>query len=356
LEGSTPRETGLPGRVGELVRQAWRVREEARPREIRFDRLTATRPVSVTGAACGADCAHCGGHYLRAMLPPGEARRLAARTTASAALGGGPSPAVRSWLVSGGCRPDGSVPLLDHVSLLEELGRTGPLNLHTGIVRTEDEARALAAHAEAVSLDFTLDEEAVDEVYGFDGVRAADFVRSFQLLAGYTRVVPHVLIGLNGGQVKGEVRALAELARLGAEAVVLLVLIPTPGSRYEWLEPPPLVDVAGVLARARLLLPRASVALGCMRPKGSYRQALDILAVRAGVDRIAVPTPAAVEEARELGLETIWSDECCVFPSGPARSACANEPGEADPGEEPGCAGRGARRVQAGAGLAVEGG
>jgi len=293
--------------VEDRIRRAWKVREDSRPREIRFDTLKATRSVSVTGPTCGADCAHCGGHYLKTMLTPPEARRLAGHARADAP--------VKSWLVSGGCRLDGSVPLFGEEPLLEELGRTGRLNLHTGLVRTDDEARALAAHAAAVSLDFTVDQEAIDEVYGFQDVQAGDFIRSYQLLATHTRVTPHVLIGLNGGRVKGEPEALAELARLGAEAVILLVLIPTAGSRYEDLEPPPLEEVAEVAAEARLLLPEASVGLGCMRPKGSYRERLDLLAVRAGVDRIAVPTPAAVREAERLGLSAIWSDQCCVFPS-----------------------------------------
>jgi hypothetical protein len=53
-----------------------------------------------------------------------------------------------------------------------------------------------------------------------------------------------------------------------------------------------------------------------MRPKGRYRAELDLLAVRAGLDRIAVPTPGAVREATSLGLRPVWSEECCVFPSG----------------------------------------
>jgi hypothetical protein len=284
-----------------LLDRAWEVRRAERPAEMRFDTLALTKAVSVTGTACGADCAHCGGHYLRAMLSPAEARRAAVAGQA------------RSWLISGGCGPDGRVPLAADKDLLVELGRSGRLNLHTGLVRTEEEARFLAGHASAVSLDFTVDDEAVAEVYGFAGVTGRDFVRAYELLSAHAPVTPHVLVGLHAGRVRGELEALRRLARMGARGVVLLVLIPTRGSRYRGVSPPPLAEVARVMAEARLLFPDSPVHLGCMRPKGSYRAALDILALRAGLDRIAVPTPAAPREAERLGLAPVWSEECCVF-------------------------------------------
>lgn len=295
----------------ELVARAWETRLARRPREIRFDTLARTRAVSVTGPACGANCAHCGGHYLRAMLTPREARRLA-----GVGSEGDPESPVRSWLVSGGCDQTGQVPLLEEGDLLRELGRSGRLNVHAGLVRTRDEARAIARQATAISFDFVVDTPTIEDVYGFPGITGDDFIRSYKLLAAETRVLPHVLIGLWGGRVRGELAALRELASLGAGGVVLLVLIPTRGSRFGSVDPPPLSEVARVMAEARLLLPEAPVQLGCMRPKGRYRAALDVLAVRSGVDRIAVPTPAARREAEALGLRPVWSSECCIFPSG----------------------------------------
>ena len=298
-----------------LLERAWETRRATRPDEIRFDTVGRTQAVSVTGRACGAQCAHCGGHYLEAMLTPDEARAVVGGRKGRVAAGS-KAAAPRSWLVSGGCTAEGQVPLLRDPALLEELGRTGPLNLHAGLVRNEAEAAGLARHAAVVSFDFVVDTQTIKDVYGFRGVTGDDFIRSFELLSAHTRVVPHVLVGLAGGKVRGEFRALEELARLGAEGVVLLVLIPTRGSRFEGLRPPPLADVARVMAEARLALPGRPVRLGCMRPKGRYRAELDLLAVRAGLDRIAVPTPGAVREATSLGLRPVWSEECCVFPSG----------------------------------------
>ncbi len=306
---------------------------------IRFDRLVGTKAVSVTGRACGSNCAHCGGYYLRTMWTPDQARKAAreelerrAASTfprAGAAAGGadraggagpvdaappraGGHPPIRSWLVSGGCGRDGRVPLLRGEDLLEELGRVGPLNLHAGLVRDDEEARAIGRLASVVSFDFTVDTATIREVYGFPGVSGEQFAKSFGLLHRHARVTPHVLIGLSGGHVRGEAEALRELRRQGVERVVLLVLIPTKGSRFEGASLPPLADVERVIGLAVELF-GAGAGLGCMRPKGAYRASLDVAAVRAGVGRIAVPTPAAVREAERLGLEAVWSEECCAF-------------------------------------------
>ena len=67
------------------------------------------------------------------------------------------------------------------------------------------------------------------------------------------------------------------------------------------------------MAEARLRFPGASLQLGCMRPQGAYRQALDVLAVRAGLNLIVNPTRTAYAEARERGLQWNTMHECCVF-------------------------------------------
>ncbi|MCL6580201.1 MAG: radical SAM protein [Firmicutes bacterium] len=284
-----------------LLDAAWEVRS-ARPPVVRLDTLTATGAVSVTGGVCAAGCAHCGGHYLRGMLTPEEARRLAST----------PGAGVSSWLVSGGCDAEGRVPLLEHEGLLAELRKVGSLNLHTGLVRSPEEARRVAGYADTVSLDFVVDGPTIAEAYRFRAT-GRDFVRSYELLARWVRVVPHVLVGLRAGRLAGEMEALRRLKELGPPAVVFLVLIPTPGSRFAGVSPPPPGEVARLLAEARVLLPDVALHLGCMRPKGSYRAVLDLLALRAGVERVAVPTPAVTRVAAELGLEVRWSRECCVF-------------------------------------------
>jgi len=64
---------------------------------------------------------------------------------------------------------------------------------------------------------------------------------------------------------------------------------------------------------ARVALPSVRLYLGCIRPHGGYRQIVDDLAVRAGINGIVNPTRAAEQTAVAWGLEPIWGSECCAL-------------------------------------------
>lgn len=282
--------------------RAWDLRVAAFPATLGVSTPSCTTAVSLTGAGCAMDCAHCGGHYLRQMITLGEA--LAAATPRARG--------ARSFLISGGCLAGtGTVPFMDHLSELRELKRRARLNFHVGLVG-EPEAAALAGLADVVSFDVVGDDATIAEVLGLDR-RVDDFLASYDALARHTTVVPHVLIGMHGGRLRGERRAIDLLARRNPRALVFIVFMPTPGTRLAGASPPDVAEVAGLMADARLLLPDTPIGLGCMRPGGAYRSSLDRLAVRAGVQWIVQPAPAALSEARSRGLELVRREECCVL-------------------------------------------
>jgi hypothetical protein len=95
--------------------------------------------------------------------------------------------------------------------------------------------------------------------------------------------------------------------------LVLLVFIPTAGTRYADRKPPAPEVVADLLAEARLRFPGTPLYLGCMRPKGRYRDQLDPLAVRAGLNVIVSPARPARQLADDLGLAVRQTRECCVL-------------------------------------------
>jgi hypothetical protein len=103
------------------------------------------------------------------------------------------------------------------------------------------------------------------------------------------------------------------LEELGVDGLVFLVFVPTPGTRYAHRQPPAPTAVADLLAEARLRFPDVPLYLGCMRPKGRYRQQLDPLAVRAGLNVVVSPSRAAREVAASLGLRARQKRECCVL-------------------------------------------
>ncbi|MBO8129309.1 MAG: radical SAM protein [Peptococcaceae bacterium] len=285
-------------RLRSLVRKAWQTRVDNFPPSIVITRPTATEAVSVTGDKCALSCAHCGGHFLKRMVP--------------LEVSGIPNnPNVSSYLVSGGCNREGKVPFVKHLDLIKKLGRHKRLNFHTGLV-TEKEAARLKDVADAVSFDFIADNETIREVLGL-AKTVDDFIASYQALRKYVKVFPHICIGLKGGVTAGEYRALELLSELGADGLVFIVFMPVKGTRFAACRPPSLVDVVNILAAARIKFPDLPINLGCMRPGGRYRRKLDTWAVRCGINNIVMPAPQAVSEAKHREMDLVFNTECCVL-------------------------------------------
>lgn len=263
--------------------------------QIAFVRPSETLPISLTGAYCALQCAHCGGHYLSGMVPLEKAD----------------ATGKTSCLISGGCDARGRVPVTAHLPQIAPLRRGRLLNWHVGLIE-EVEMQDIAPYVDVISFDWVGDDQTIHEVYGLN-CSAKDYARTYAMLRRYTRVVPHLTLGLRGGRFSGEYAALDSIQAAGADSLVLLVLIPTPGTRYAQCQPPPLAEVLDFVHTARLKLPDTSIYLGCMRPRGQYRSQLDTLALRAGVDKIVNPASSAVHLAAELGLSVRWENECCVI-------------------------------------------
>lgn len=288
--------TGLESKL----KRAWAARRAAFADEITWSYPLDTAVLSLTGDKCGLNCAHCGGHYLAGMRPIWEAE---------------PDQA-RSCLISGGCDARGRVPVLAHLERVRAWRQGRHMNWHVGLI-DEVEMATIAPLVDVVSFDFVGDGETIREVYGLEhGVEA--YEETYRVLRRYARTLPHVTIGLRGGQLGHEWAAMERLRDLGADGLVLLVFVPTPGTRYADRQPPAVEDVAAVMAEARLLLPDVPLFLGCMRPRGAYREALDPLAVRAGANVIVSPSRRARQVAAELGLAQRTMRECCVIDRGDA--------------------------------------
>lgn len=285
-----------------LVRQAWEVRKKSFPDEIFFDFPTLTESITLTGQSCVLNCAHCGGHYLKGMRSVSE---IQAQGSPDSNL------TFRSALISGGCSAEGKVPFTHELDFLHKLKQAVRLNFHVGLL-DGDEILLLKDLANVVSFDFVADSETIQEVYGLNK-GPEDYRRVYRALKEVVPVMPHITLGLRGGQWGGEEKALDALEELGLDGLVFNVFIPTPGTRYAEKPTLPVEEVIRFLAGARIRFPEVSLALGCMRPKGKYRQTLDEAAVALGLNRLVMPTPGARRLAGELRLRVIRGEECCAL-------------------------------------------
>ncbi|HHY12482.1 MAG TPA: radical SAM protein [Firmicutes bacterium] len=290
--------------LDELLDLSWQARQSSRPRVFEVVYPAGTLPVSVTGTECSLQCAHCGGRYLEHMATVDSIDHVLSKKN------------ITGILLSGGCDQAGQVPLVPSIGCvrrkLAETGRPFGINVHPGIVG-EQEALEIADFATVISFDFVLDDVTIQAAFG--GYRTGrDYIRSFSnLRKGKAKVVPHILVGLYKGEIRGEYEAVEFLAREGVDELIFIVFIPTPRTRWEHLPPPDVDEVLRLIAWARVQNPQAKISLGCMRPKGKYREQLDPAAVKAGVDAMVLPHSQAVREARDRGLAISRKEECCAF-------------------------------------------
>ena len=135
--------------------------------------------------------------------------------------------------------------------------------------------------------------------------------------------MPNVIVGLQKGKLKGELKALKMIANVNPSAVVIIAFMPIRGTEMENVKPPTPIDIARVIMAARLMFPATPLALGCMRPKGKLREEIDCLALNAGADAIAFPTEEAMRYAKAQGYETSFSPYCCsqIYVDAVSRSA-----------------------------------
>ncbi len=216
-------------------------------------------------------------------------------------------------LISGGCLPDGSVPLDRFIEAIEkikaDLGLT--VFVHVGIVSRDNAERLKQANVDAALIDVIGDNETIGEIYNLN-VTVKDYEKALKVLSQTGLCfVPHVIAGLHYGRLKGEFYALQMISKYKPSALVIIAFMPIHGTEMAYVKPPNPLDIARVLVTARVMFPKTPIALGCMRPKGRHWAETDVLAIKAGVDAIAFPAEEAVKFAETHGCEISFSSYCC---------------------------------------------
>lgn len=197
--------------------------------------------------------------------------------------------------------PDGSVPLKKFVDVIgrvkRELGLT--VFVHTGIINFDTAVALKKAGVDAALIDVIGSDETIREIYNLN-VNVEDYRSSLKALdKAQIPFVPHVIVGLHYGKLKGELKALEMIAETKPSALVIIAFMPIHKTEMATVEPPKPLEIARVLLAARLMFPRVPLVLGCMRPKGKHRVETDTLALKAGADAIAFPAEEAIRLRRE---------------------------------------------------------
>jgi lipoyl synthase len=276
--------------------------------------------LSLTGGRCELMCDHCRGSLLAPMIAAESPAALVARCRA---LEGEGHPGV---LISGGCDADGCLPWERFLPAIRRVKATTRLHVsvHAGFIGRRDALGLKRAGVDQALVDLIGDDGTLQRIchvpFGVERVAAA--LEALQ--AAGIPVVPHIVCGIDGGRMVGEERALDLVARFRLAQLVVVAFMGLPGTPLHRAAPPPPEAVAGLIARARLRMPDLTISLGCARPRGTSR--LDVLAVDAGVNRMALPSEEAIARARHHGLAIRYQRSCCSVPERWAGESWATAP------------------------------
>lgn len=247
--------------------------------------------ISISGINCELSCAHCGGHYLKHMQiadSPAQLLDICINLSKKKAKG---------VLISGGCNQNGYVMLDNYIKTFTEIKQKTDLilNVHTGLV-TKQQAKEIAhSDIDVVSCDLVGDSGTIKKVFGLPH-SPLDYQNSIMVLkeAGIKKVVPHICLGLDYGEIIGEYNAIDIVSKIKASELIFIVLIPTSGTKMAKIEPPKINRIIEIMRYAKSTLTHTKLFLGCMRPRlhrfRKYNIELELAVIKAGIDGIVLPS------------------------------------------------------------------
>lgn len=270
--------------------------------------------ISITGNYCALNCEHCNKKYLSGMKAISKQEDLYTYLEDLHKQEG------IGALISGGCDPEGAVPLDKYLDVIKKIKQRTNLiiNTHTGLINNGTAEKLGQSSVDIVSFDVNVDEDIIKEIYHLDK-NVNDYRRAIELLQKYDiNIVPHICIGLYYGTIKMELETIQFIKQTikDPDLIVFIVLIPPKHSVSRFKMPLP-EDISKIIAITRVLFPKTELSLGCMRPRGRNKLKLEKLAIKAGINRIEIPSRKSLDWVRNFdpNIKFQFFSACCAIPS-----------------------------------------
>ncbi len=256
---------------------------------------------SVTGGRCALQCDHCRGRYLQGMHTVGAPEELERAALHLSAQGG------EGLLLSGGCDPQGRVPLHPFLGAVRRIkSRTSlAINLHPGLLDEAEAEMVAACGADAFSIDMVQDPATIEGTLHLHA-SPRDYALTLELLEPTRCVVPHVCVGLQSEE--GEEGTFDLISSHRVRAVVVLGLMGARGTPWEGRSVK--ADrLSGAVRQA--VSSNIPTVLGCMRPRGHWE--VEVQAIQDGAAGVVNPSPRTVEWVKEKGYQVRDVPCCCAL-------------------------------------------
>lgn len=261
--------------------------------------------LSITGSDCALQCDHCQGKLLAPMINTSNPEKLIEKALILAEKGN------QGVLISGGCDGDGRLPWEENIEGIKEIKNRTDLfvSIHSGLVDYPTANALKEAGVDQALIDVIGNDDTYRQIYHVPfGI--SRIVSSMEALerAGIP-IVPHIVCGLHFGRIRGEMEAVRIISDFDVKQLVIVALLPITGTPLSRIKTPEPEEIAEVIVEARLSLPEVRLSLGCARKRGETE--LEILAIDAGINRMALPSEEALEHAKNLDLEVRFQKTCC---------------------------------------------
>lgn len=261
--------------------------------------------ISITGKKCVLQCDHCKGRLLRSMPAAVTPEKLVDMAIHFEQKG------CHGILVTGGCDSEARLPWENFLSAISEIREKTNLliSAHSGILDQSMAKELKEAGIDQALIDVIGDDKTYQEICHVDfGISKIINTIRYMREAGIS-VVPHVVCGLQNGNIGFETRAVEMLSEFNIEQLVIVSLMPLPKTPLWGKAAPKAEDIAEVIIKARFMMPNTLISLGCARQRGDT--GLEKYAIDAGITRMALPSEDALEHARNYGLEIKYQKTCC---------------------------------------------
>ncbi len=214
-------------------------------------------------------------------------------------------------LISGGFTREGKLPFKPFIKTIEEIKKKHGLiiSVHTGLVDKEEAIMLKEAGVDIIDYELVLDNTIIKNMKHLNKT-INDYIDSYEILLKYgpPYIAPHILVGLNNGEITWEYEAVDYLAESNPYMVILLIHIPTPNTPLHSSKTIDMEEFIDYVKYVRRRI-KGEISLGCMRPPG-LKKILDPKLIELKlIDRIVNPRP---ETIRRFNLKTVPT--CCSVP------------------------------------------
>jgi uncharacterized radical SAM superfamily protein len=274
-----------------------------------YDGIKGDYPaVSMTGKKCALQCDHCKARLLRTMPSAVTPEKLVQMARGYEKKG------CHGILITGGCDREGRLPWNRFISSVKKIKETTGLfvSVHSGILDPPTAKGLKDAGIDQALIDVIGDDSTYRKICHVDHGVEKIFSTIEHLTDEGVNVIPHLVCGLEHGSIKYEGIALKKLSRFNPDQLVIISLMPLPKTPLWGKIPPAAEEIAEIIIEARHMMPQTVLSLGCARQRGDIKN--EILAIDAGINRMAIPSEEAIEHAREYGLDIKYQKTCCSVP------------------------------------------